>query len=95
VLWLLLCAAELGSVVGRFCLLSGRFLFVSMIVVGSDSLLQAPEGMALMHALVCRVSPFGHFSCWFGLRCTRNCRFPLVQLPRQVQCMGVERNSLF
>jgi len=34
--------------------------------------------MALKHALVWMLSAFRYFSCWFGLRCTRNCRFPLV-----------------
>jgi len=45
----------------------GSFLFLSMSVVSSESLLQTPEGMALTHALAWMLSAFGSFSCWFGL----------------------------
>jgi len=67
---------------------SVRFLFVSVIVVSSDRFLQTPEGMALKHALVWMPSAFRHFSCWFGLRCTRNCRFPLVAQTSSVSRHG-------
>jgi len=66
----------------------GRFLFVSVIVVSLDSLLQTPEGIALKHALVWMPSAFRCFSCWFGLRCTRNCRFPLVAQTSSVSRCG-------
>jgi len=84
------CSVNVGTflVIGPACwrawkccgqiLSGGRFLFVSVIVVSSDSLLWTPEGTTLKHALVWMLSAFGCFSCWFGLRCTRNCRFPLV-----------------
>jgi len=62
----------------RWILSGGRFLLVSVIVVSSDSLLQASDGMAVKHALVCMLSAFRCFSCWFGFRCTRNCGSPLV-----------------
>jgi len=48
---------------------TGIFLFVSVIVDSSDSLLWTPAGMALKHALVWMLSGFRCFSCWFGLRC--------------------------
>jgi len=56
----------------------GSFLFVSVIVVSSDSLLQTPEGMTLKQALVWMLSAFKQFSCQVGLRCTQNCRSPLL-----------------
>jgi len=78
-----LCCSCSVNVTGAVCCSawkcsSGRFLFVSVIVVSSDSILQTPEWMALKRASVWMMSAFRHFSCWFGLRCTRNCRFPLV-----------------
>jgi len=44
--------------------------------------------MALKHALVWMLSAFRYFSCWFGLRCTRNCRFPLVAQTSSVSRYG-------
>jgi len=69
---------------------SGRFLFVSVIVVNLGSLLQTSEGMALEHALVCMLLAFRCFSCWFGLKCTRNCRSALVD----AQTRSVTRHGM-
>jgi len=44
--------------------------------------------MALKHALVWMLSAIRCFSCWFGLRCTRNCRFPLVAQTSSVSRHG-------
>jgi len=44
--------------------------------------------MTLKHALVWKLSAFRHFSCWFGLRCTRNCRFLLVAQTSSVSRYG-------
>jgi len=64
--------------VGRFCPAAGAFLFVLVIVVSSESLLQTPEGMALKQALVWMMFAFAHFSGLFDSRCTPNCKSPLV-----------------
>jgi len=69
------------------------FLFVSVIVVSPCNLFQTPEVMNLKHALAWMWSAFRCFSCWFGLRCTRNWGF--CWIPRQVQCLGVKGSSLF
>jgi len=76
-----------------------------VIVVSLDSLLQTPEGMASKHVLVWMMSAFRCFSCWFGLRCTRSCRFPLVaqtssvsrhgkKFPVSMDILGLSRFSL-
>jgi len=57
-------------------------------VVSLDSLLQTPEGMALKQAMMWMLSAFGHFCCWFGLRCTRNCRSLLVAQTSSVSGHG-------
>jgi len=79
------CSGNVGNflVTGPVCCCGqvvsvGRFLFVSIVVVMSDSLFHTPEGMALKHALAWMPSAMRHFSCWFGLRHTSNCRSPLV-----------------
>jgi len=70
-------------------ILSGdRLLFLSVNVVSLDSLLQNPEGMALKQAMMWMLSAFGHFSCWFGLRCTQNCRSLLVAQKSSVSRHG-------
>ena len=51
---------------------------------------QTSEGVALKHALVCMLSAFRCFSCWFGLRCTWNCRSPLVD----AQTRSVSRHEM-
>ena len=63
-------------------------MFVSVIVVSLDGLLQTPEGMALKHALVCMLFAFGHFTCWFGLRCTLSCGSPLVAQTKSASGCG-------
>mgnify|MGYP007080222017 CR=1 FL=1 len=75
----------------------GRFLFVSVIVVSLDSLLWTPEGMAFKQALVWILSAFGHFSCWFGLRCRHSELHVSVGCPNKfsVQTSVMEKISLF
>jgi len=74
---------------------SGEFLFVSVIAVILESLLQAPKGMALKHALVWLLSAFGLDTSVFCLFLDALGIVGLGWLPKQVQCLGVERSSLF